>query len=99
MDLFEEIDKIHQRIYLECAFGYDITEIKVEYLTENGSELLSIAEASNRGFAENAYRMFSPQLVLLPESYSWFISPAHRRIKTNSETIRNIFKDLVEKRR
>ena len=60
---------------------------------------MKLGFAFRDNFEKSLYRMLSPQLVLFPSSYKYYLTKNDRNDYWNSRQIRAIFTEIINKRK
>ena len=94
-----EVDKIFVRILLMCATGEDISEMIIDYRSGGKIEKKSLPFVLRDNFGKSLDRINAPHVALMPYFANIYISSSERDLVSNCNTIREVFIDIVNKRR
>lgn len=99
MDLIAEVSKTLIKILLSCAFGEDLSNIEIDYYINGVKTRQKISFVLREVFHKCIMREISLQVALFPTSAQYCISPSDRENQNNIYILRELFAQVVEKRR
>ena len=99
MDLISEISKTFVKIILTCAFGEDLSDVKIEYIENGKKGLKPVSFVLRETFHKCLKRWHTLQLCIFPETVHWYLFASDRENRYNIEKLRELFAGVVKRRR
>jgi cytochrome P450 len=100
MDLISVTQNTHQKIILKCAMGVDVADIMLDYKEGGKVYKKRAGDMLRKIFHLTINRVGFPHVAFFPTyGVDMYLLPMEQDLKVNIQTIRNLFMDVVIKRR